>query len=105
MPQCLHGRRVPGMKISGLLHRSRPVLPGLAGTARGDRRTDGLLRRIKPGEIAGLDPVDLDRATADALVAAGVAAVVNASPSISGRFPNLGPEALIDAGIVLVDDV
>ncbi|GAA3106121.1 putative cytokinetic ring protein SteA [Pseudonocardia yunnanensis] len=93
------------MKISGLLHRSRPVLPGLAGTARVDRRTDGLLRRIKPGEIAVLDQVDLDRATADALVAAGVAAVVNASPSISGRFPNLGPEALIDAGIMLVDDV
>ena len=35
----------------------------------------------------------------------GSSAVVNASPSISGRFPNLGPEILIDAGIALVDDV
>lgn len=93
------------MKLSGLLHRSRPELPGLSGIARVDRRTDGLLRRVKAGEIAVLDQVDLDRATADALVAADVAAVVNASQSISGRFPNLGPEALVAAGIMLVDGV
>ncbi|MEK6440830.1 putative cytokinetic ring protein SteA [Pseudonocardia sp. T1-2H] len=93
------------MKLSGLLHRSRPELPGLAGVARVDRRTDSLLRRLRPGEIAVLDQIDMDRATADALVAAEVAAVVNASPSISGRFPNLGPEALMDAGIPLLDGV
>jgi uncharacterized membrane-anchored protein len=93
------------MKLSGLLHRSRTELPGLSGVARVDRRTDALLRRIKASEIAVLDRVDLDRATADALVAAEVAAVVNASPSISGRFPNLGPEVLIAAGIVLVDGI
>jgi uncharacterized membrane-anchored protein len=93
------------MKLSGLLQRSRPELPGLAGIARVDRHTDALIRRVKPGEIVVLDQVDLDRTTADALVAARVAAVVNASPSISGRFPNLGPEILIDAGIALLDSV
>jgi uncharacterized membrane-anchored protein len=94
------------MKLSGLLHRSpRTELPGLSGVARVDRRTDGLLRRIKAGEIAVIDHVDLDRATAEALVTAEVAAVVNAAPSISGRFPNLGPEVLVAAGIVLVDGV
>ncbi|HWH06545.1 MAG TPA: putative cytokinetic ring protein SteA, partial [Gaiellaceae bacterium] len=31
-------------------------------------------------------------------------AVVNASPSSSGRYPNLGPEILVNAGIPLVDD-
>lgn len=93
------------MKLSGLLHRTRLELPGLAGTARVDRRTDGLLRRVKSGEIAVLDQIDLDRATADALVAADVVAVVNVSPSISGRFPNLGPEVLVAAGIMLVDNV
>lgn len=91
------------MKLSGLLHRSRPELPGLSGTARVDRRTEALLRRIKPGEIAVLDQIDLDRATADALVTARVAAVVNAAPSISGRFPTLGPEVLLAAGIPLLD--
>ncbi len=93
------------MKLSGLLRRSRTELPGLSGVARVDRRTDGLLRRLKAGEIAVLDQIDLDRATADALIAVRVAAVINASPSISGRFPNLGPEALLAAGIPLVDAV
>jgi uncharacterized membrane-anchored protein len=93
------------MKLSGLLHRSRTALPGLFGVARVDRRTDGLLRRVKAGEIAVIDQVDLDRATAEALVSAQVAAVVNAAPSISGRYPNLGPEVLVAAGIVLLDDV
>ncbi|MDN5857218.1 MAG: putative cytokinetic ring protein SteA [Pseudonocardia sp.] len=93
------------MKLSGLMSRTRSQAPGLAGVARVDRRTENLLRRIKAGEIAVLDQVDLDRATADALVSARVLAVVNAAPSISGRFPNLGPGILVDAGITLVDGV
>ena len=68
------------MKLSGLLHRTRSELPGVTGVARVDRHTEALLRRLRPGDIAVLDQVDLDRATADALVAAEVAAVVNASP-------------------------
>jgi uncharacterized membrane-anchored protein len=93
------------MKLPGLLHRTRSELPGVTGVARVDRQTGALLRRVRRGDIAVLDQVDLDRATADALVAAEVAAVVNASPSISGRFPNLGPEILVDAGVLLVDAV
>jgi uncharacterized membrane-anchored protein len=42
---------------------------------------------------------------ADSLVAAGVGAVLNARPSISGRYPNLGPEVLVRAGIPLLDDL
>ncbi|HEX8936218.1 MAG TPA: putative cytokinetic ring protein SteA [Pseudonocardiaceae bacterium] len=93
------------MKISGLLSRSGRELPGVTGLARVDRRADALARRVGVGDIAVFDQVDLDRRTADALVAAGVSAVVNAAPSISGRFPNLGPEILVSAGIVLVDGV
>ena len=58
------------MKLSGLLHRTRSELPGVTGVARVDRHTGALLRRLRPGDIAVLDQVDLDRATADALVAA-----------------------------------
>jgi uncharacterized membrane-anchored protein len=87
------------MNISGLLSRSGHELP------RVDRRADALARRVGCGDIAVFDQVDLDRRTADALVAAGVTAVINAAPSISGRFPNLGPEILIAAGIVLIDGV
>lgn len=93
------------MKFPGLLARSTRELPGVIGIARVDRRTGDLLRRIGPGDIVVVNQVDLDRRTADALVAAEVAGVVNAAPSISGRFPNLGPEILIGAGIPLIDDV
>ncbi|KAA9149694.1 thiamine pyrophosphokinase [Amycolatopsis acidicola] len=93
------------MKLTGLLTRNTENLPGLVGVARVDRRTRELLRRISPGDVVVLDQLDLDRATADALVEAEVAAVVNASPSISGRFPNLGPEVVVGAGIPLIDAV
>lgn len=87
--------------------RTRPSvgLPGLVGTARVDRRTRGLLPRLRPGDIAVLDHVDMDRTTAQALVDAEVAAVVNAAPMISGRFPNLGPQVLVEAGVLVVDGI
>ncbi|CCH78118.1 conserved hypothetical protein [Nostocoides japonicum T1-X7] len=78
---------------------------GIVGPARVDRRTKNLTKRLKPGDIAVIDHVDLDRVSAEALVACHPAAVVNASPSVSGRYPNLGPEILVEAGIPLVDDV
>ena len=55
--------------------------------------------------MAVIDHEDLDRVAAEALVRAGVGAVVNAAPSISGRYPNLGPRILDEAGIPLVDRV
>jgi uncharacterized membrane-anchored protein len=74
-------------------------------TARVDRRTKNLLRRVQPGEVAVIDHEDVDRVAAEELVAKGVSAVVNAAPSISGRYPNLGPLILVEAGIALVDNV
>jgi uncharacterized membrane-anchored protein len=89
-----------------VLRRSRSAEPGvIAGTVRLDRRTKRLVGRLRPGDIAVIDHVDLDRVAADALVALGVAAVLNAKPSISGRYPNLGPEVLVQAGVPLVDDL
>jgi uncharacterized membrane-anchored protein len=88
------------------LRRTRSAEPGtVTGTARLDRRTKRLVGRLRPGDIAVIDHVDLDRVAADSLVAVGVAAVLNAKPSISGRYPNLGPEVLVQAGIPLVDDL
>jgi uncharacterized membrane-anchored protein len=75
----------------------------LTGTARTDRRTPALLSRLRPGDIAVLDQVDLDGPTAEALVESGVVAVVNRSQMISGRFPNRGPQRLVEAGIRMVD--
>lgn len=70
-----------------------------------DRRTKNLLRRIQPGEVAVIDHEDLDRVAAEELVERGVAAVVNASRSISGRYPTLGPLIVVEAGIPLVDSI
>ncbi|MEV0946829.1 putative cytokinetic ring protein SteA [Rhodococcus sp. NPDC049939] len=91
------------MKLPALRSRNTQTLPGISGIARVDRNTDKLLRRVGPGDIVVFDELDLDRCTADALVKAGVLAVINASPSISGRYPNLGPEVIVSNGIVLVD--
>jgi len=88
------------------LRRTRGAEPGtIIGTARLDRRTKRLVGRLRAGDLAVIDHVDIDRVAADALVAVGVGAVLNAKPSISGRYPNLGPQVLIEAGVLLLDDL
>jgi uncharacterized membrane-anchored protein len=91
----------------GTLRRGRAseTEPGVAGTARLDRRTKNLTKRLRPGDIAVIDHLDVDRVSADSLVGCKVAAVVNAAQSTSGRYPNLGPGILVEAGIPLVDGV
>lgn len=80
-----------------------PTAPGIEGPARVDRRVRSLLPRLRPGDIAVFDHLDLDRATAQALVDAEVRAVVDVSAMISGRYANLGPATLVAAGIAVVD--
>ena len=86
-------------------HSPTPPLPGVVGTARVERRAGRLLSRLRPGDVAVLDHVDMDAALARALVEAGVVAVVNAAPMISGRYPNLGPGRLVEAGVEVLDSV
>ncbi|KIH99477.1 thiamin pyrophosphokinase [Streptomonospora alba] len=78
---------------------------GVTAPVRCDRRTKNLAKRLRPGDIAVIDHVDLDRASAEALLEREVAAVLNTAVSISGRFPNLGPRLIVEAGVPLVDDV
>jgi uncharacterized membrane-anchored protein len=85
--------------------KKQPGLPGLVGVARVGTRTRDLAKRLRPGEIAVIDHLDIDKVTAQALIAAGVIAIVNASPSSSGRYPNLGPEVIVGAGVILLDRV
>jgi uncharacterized membrane-anchored protein len=92
------------MRLPTLLRR-RGAPTQIGGQVRLDRRTKNLTKRLRPGDIAVIHHSDLDRVSAEALVEAGVAAVINAVPSVSGRYPNLGPGILMDAGIPLVDHV
>src|SRR6202012_6113130 len=97
--------RVPSIRFAHVSRGKTEALPGIVGVARVDVRTKVLVRRLEPGDVAVIDHPDLDRVSADELIACRVAAVVNASKSITGRYPNLGPRLLLDAGIPLVDDV
>ncbi|MCA2222334.1 putative cytokinetic ring protein SteA [Nonomuraea aurantiaca] len=96
--------KVPGSRMPGLRARKVADLPGITAVARVDRRTKRLTKRLQPGEIAIIDHVDVDRVSGEALVACGVSAVVNVAAGISGRYPNLGPQILIEAGVPFVDN-
>ncbi|NPC99017.1 putative cytokinetic ring protein SteA [Nocardioides sp. zg-DK7169] len=84
--------------------RSATAPPGVVGTARVARRAGALLPRLRPGDVAVLDHLDLDRDTAQAFLDAGVAAVLNAAPMLSGRYPSQGAVLLAEAGVLLVED-
>ena len=77
----------------------------IAGGVRIDARTKNLTKRLKAGDIAVINHEDIDRVAAEALVACKPVAVLNAAKSTSGRYPNLGPRILFDAGIALIDDL
>ncbi len=80
---------------------SAAALNSLRGPARCDRRTKALIKRLRPGDIAVIDHADLDGLAARALADARVAAVINAQPFISGKYPNRGPSVLAAAQIPL----
>ena len=82
---------------------SSPAPREVAGIARLGKRTKLLVRRLRRGDIAIIGHLDVDRVSAEDLIACGVEAVVNCAPSTSGRYPNTGPLLLVQAGIHLVD--
>lgn len=77
---------------------------GATGIARVGTRTKDLAHRIQPAEIAVIDHQDIDRIAAEGLVQKQVKAVINASRSSTGRYPNLGPLLLVTAGIPVIDE-
>jgi uncharacterized membrane-anchored protein len=91
------GQGVPAQAGSQALGRT------VGGPVRAGRRTKLLVKHLMRGDVALIDHVDIDRVSAEELIAAGVVAVLNCRPSSSGTYPNLGPQLLVEAGIVLVD--
>ena len=75
----------------------------IEGPVRPGRKTKLLVKHLVRGDIALIDHLDIDRVSAEELIAAGVVAVLNCRPSSGGTYPNLGPQLLVEAGIVLVD--
>ncbi len=93
-------RRLPA--LLGRRNGARPDAP-IEGTARLGERTKHLVKRLHPGDVAVIDHVNIDRIAAEELIEAGVAAVLNASPSSDGQYPNAGPLMLAGAGVCLID--
>ncbi len=68
-----------------------------------DRKTKNLVKRLKPGEIAVIRHEDIDEVAAMSLVERKPRAIINTSSSISGKYPNRGPDILLRAGITMID--
>ena len=96
---------------TGDLQTRQPVLGAnghgaariVEGPVRPGRKTKLLVKHLVRGDIALIDHQDIDRVSAEELIAAGAAAVLNCARSSSGTYPNLGPQLLVEAGILLLD--
>jgi uncharacterized membrane-anchored protein len=73
------------------------------GTARLDKRTKRLVKRVSRDDIAIIDHNDIDRVSAEELLESGVPVVVNVAQSSTGRYPNVGPLLLVRGGVRLID--
>jgi uncharacterized membrane-anchored protein len=91
--------QVDGSAPAPLLAATRTV----SGPVRLGRKTKVMVKQLVPGDIAVIDHLDIDRVSAEELIAAGAAAVLNCRASTSGSYPNLGPQLLVEAGVLLVD--
>lgn len=87
----------------------QPAGPGVESSVeavlRLDKKTKNLVKRLKPGEIALIDHTDIDWVSAESLIECRPSFVVNASCSITGKYPNLGPLMIVASGIVIIDEV
>jgi uncharacterized membrane-anchored protein len=86
---------LPGGDVAPWRTVSGPVRPG--------RRTKLLVKHLSRGDVALIDHLDIDRVSAEELIAVDAGAVLNCRPSSGGSYPNLGPQLLVEAGIHLVD--
>lgn len=73
--------------------------------ARLDRKTKDLVKRLRPGDVAVINHVDIDRVSAESLVEAGPSLVINAASSLTCRYPNMGPLIIVASGIGILDEV
>ena len=94
-----------GRRLGVLLGRRNGAADdgAIHGTARLGRKTKDLVKRLGPSDIAVIDHTNIDRIAAEELIATGVRAVLNASDSSNGRYPNAGPLLLARAGVRLID--
>ncbi len=75
----------------------------IKGIAKIDAKTKDLVKRLQPGDIAIISHRDIDAVAAESLIQTGIKVVINADKSMSGVYPNPGPQILMNAGISIID--
>src|SRR5699024_4974998 len=68
-------------------------------------KTKRLAKRLESGDIAVINHIDIDEVSANSLVEAKIKLVINASKSISGKYPNKGPAILAKNNILIIDNI
>ena len=77
----------------------------IKGRVRSDRRTKNLVKRLKKNDIAVIDHDDIDEVAANSLIEVKPLAIINARPSITGKYPAKGVYKILKAGIPVLDEV
>ena len=77
----------------------------IRGTAKKNIKTKALITDLTPHDIAVVNHKDIDGVAARQLVEKKIKAVINATTSISSKYPNRGPGILSNAGIPIIDNV
>lgn len=77
----------------------------IKGRSRMDRRTKNLVQRLKKNDIAIIDHDDIDEVAANSIIDIRPQAVINAQPSITGRYHAKGALKILKAGIPILDQV
>lgn len=83
--------------------RSHAGASSVSGVVRVGHDPRTLARRLRKGDIAIIDRADLDAASAEMLADRSPACIINASPSLTGRYQARGAERLVSRNITLVD--
>lgn len=75
------------------------------GRARLDKRTKNLVKRLKKSDIAIINHDDIDEVAANSIIEIRPQLIINAQPSITGRYPAKGVYKILKAGIPVLDEV
>lgn len=78
--------------------------PGIKGVVRDCLRSDRALNKLGEGDIVVVDAPDITRVLAQRIIDAKAGAVVNTGAFTTGAVPNFGPQMLLDADVVLVEN-
>lgn len=85
--------------------KSSKTLIDVQGKVYKDNLTKDLVRRLKPGSIAFINHQNIDDMAVESLIRSRIKAVVNVKSFFTGSFPLYAPVKLLNAGIVLLEEV